>query len=106
MTISQIQNRTAIKNNYIGISDATAKMYIGKDMGQGLQFNLSDVRHFILNGDFDNFITVSLAGENDCFGPNIKPSRKALNRLMKLINGTNYRIIQQNGQTFTIEGLN
>ena len=75
-------------------------------MEQGILFNLTDVRLMILNKEFENFINVSISGENGISGPNIKPSRKGLKRLMKIINGTNYKIVQQNGQQFTLEGVN
>jgi hypothetical protein len=106
MTIqSQLQNRTGIKYNQMRINE-TGKIDICKDDYNGQEFSLDYVRSKLMEGSFENIVIVFLYGELGISGPNVKPSRKSLNRLMKIINGTNYRIIQQSGQTFTIEGLN
>src|SRR5678815_5507302 len=97
---NNLQNRSALKLNYI-IVEETGKIYADRGGDQGLMFDNKSIRTKLLNGDFDNTVTVFVSGVNGQSGPNIKPSKKALQRMFRIIRHTTYRVVQQCGQNFT-----
>lgn len=100
-----LKNRIAIKYNQISIEDK-GKLYISRNLDQGSSFGLYEVRRMLLDKEFDNFVQVSISSENGSIGANCKPSRKGISRLLSIINGTQYRIVNQSGQNFELEGVN
>lgn len=101
-----LNNRTALKYNHILISGNGEISISGNDFVCSRHLAQYEVSNFLNEGKFDNFVTVQVASESGSFGPDMKPFQKHINRLLRIIRNTNYKIIQQNGQTFTIEGLN
>jgi hypothetical protein len=107
-TINQtLGNRVAIKDNKMSISDR-GEIYIYKDDQQGMSFPIFKITELLQTGGFENFVTVFIGGGSDggSCGPGVKPNQKGINRLLRIIKQTNYRIVSQNGQYFTIEGSN
>lgn len=102
---SQLQNRTALKYNWLTVGEKGG-IVADRNGDNLLCFSMEDITTMLNLGSFENFITVSIDGENGNIGPNVKPSQKAIKRLLRIIRNTNYKIVQQNGQTFTLEGLN
>jgi hypothetical protein len=106
MTIqSQLNNRVAIKYNHILISGNEISIS-GKDFTHSRSLAQYEVTNYLNEGKFDNFVTVQIASESGSFGPDMKPFQKHINKMLRIIRNTNYRIVQQSGQTFTLEGLN
>ena len=103
---SQLQNRTALKYNHILISGNGEISISGNDFVCSSSLAQYEVSNFLNEGKFDNFVTVQVASESGSFGPDMKPFQKHINKMLRIIRNTNYKIVQQNGQTFTIEGLN
>src|SRR3982750_3910477 len=100
-----LQNRTAIKYNEMNIEE-TGKIYVESHGYHGIAFSNEGIKNRLINGDFENIVKVIVEGPNGQSGPNIKPSRKGINRMLSIIRDTQYRIIQQNGLVFTLEGAN
>lgn len=106
-TQSTLNNRVAIKDNKMSISDK-GEIYIYKDDQQGMSFPIFKITELLQQGGFENFVTVHIGGGSDggMSGPGVKPNQKGINRLLRIIKQTNYKVVQVNGQTFTIEGMN
>lgn len=100
-----INNRVALKFNHIHMSES-GTTYIYRNDEQGINKALYEVKSKLLNNEFDNIINVFVEGANGQCGPNVSPSKKAIKRLTSIINGSSYRIVQQKGQYFTLEGMN
>jgi hypothetical protein len=101
-TIGQV---LGIKYNRIDVTE-NGKIYFSRNIEQGIGQALYEVKNKLIDGQFENIITVSVDGAKGCFGPNVKPSKKGLKRLISLIKNTKYSVVQVNGQNFTLEGSN
>lgn len=100
-----LNNRTAIKYNHILISGNEISIS-GNDFVHSRSLAQYEVSNYLNEGRFDNFVTVQVASETGSFGPDMKPFQKHINKMLRIIRNTEYKIVQQNGQTFTLEGLN
>ena len=101
-----LNNRTAIKYNHILISGNGEISISGNDFVHNRSLAQYEVSNYLNEGKFDNFVTVQVPNENGSFGPDMKPFQKHINKMLRIIRNTNYKIVQQNGQTFTLEGIN
>jgi hypothetical protein len=107
MTTSQVlNNRVALKYNHILISGNGEINISGETFQHSRSLAQYEVSNYLNEGKFDNFVTVQIASESGSFGPDMKPFQKHINKMLRIIRNTNYKIVQQNGQTFTIEGVN
>ena len=107
MTIqSQLNNRVALKYNHILIAGDGKISISGNDFVCNRHLAQYEVSNYLNEGKFDNFVTVQVASESGSFGPDMKPFQKHINKLLRIIKNTNYKIVQLNGQTFTLEGVN
>ena len=102
-TSQKLKTRVTLKYNHILMEN--------KDIwvsGHGVNnvYSMKYVQELLNDGNFENFIQVQLSSESGSFGPDMKPSPLRIKKLLRLLKNTNYKIVQQNGQTFTLEGLN
>ena len=103
-TNEALQNRTAIKFDYLVVPESgNMSLFHGNDI---TICNVSGTKKRFEYGDFENTVIVYVEGPEGQSGPNVKPSQKAVNRLLGMIRFSPYKVIQQNGQHFTLEGEN
>ena len=104
MTIqSQLNNRPALKYNHILME---RKDIWVSGHGANNVYSMERVQMLLNEGYFEDYVTVILSSESGSFGPDMKPFQKHINKLLRIIKNTNYKIVQLNGQTFTLEGVN